>query len=413
MNSKERIKASIGFRSMDKIPVMYRALNFTSFSLMKHFNIGKPDDPDLLLKKYKELIAALKIDAWSSGCNIGKFSTFVPRYKGPELDFIDNNYYSAVGIPTKPKTIAEYDYTFTEIISNPLAGAQSPGEVKGFLTKKLDFFDYDKLINNALNLRASGAFGSKGKKTSEGNLADRNEDLQSSEERLAESLSMTTLAAKGEEFICMGNVLSSPYMLCSYLRGMDTFLLDLAGNKVMAEAVIGEVKDFVIEFNRRYIKSATGRCEYFGCWDDVAMQNGMMFPPGDFIKYFLPVWNELISMVKSAGMFFSWHCCGNVNEVLPLMIDAGIDVFDVVQTSARDMEIGRFYSRFGKSVCIHGGIDVQKLLVSGTHSQIKEEVKKIKGLWERNGGIILGPSHEIVPETPVENLIVLYDELAK
>jgi uroporphyrinogen decarboxylase len=181
----------------------------------------------------------------------------------------------------------------------------------------------------------------------------------------------------------------------------------------MAEAIANEVKDFVLEFNKRYLNGAAGRCEYFACWDDVAMQNGLMFPPKDFIKYFLPVWKELISMVKSAGMFFSWHCCGNVNEVLPIMIDAGIDVFDVVQTSAKDMEIEKFYKNFGKSICIHGGIDVQKLLASGSHYEIREEVKKIRNLWGKNGGIIIGPSHEIVPETDIENVLTLYDELRK
>lgn len=410
LNSKERIKAAIKFKGVDRIPFMYRALNYTSVNFMKHFNVGDPDDPNLLLKNYKEFISVLGIDTWSSGCNIGKFSTFVPDYIGPELDFIDNNYYSAIGIPTKPKTIEQYDYTFTEIISNPLADASSPADVEGFLTKKLDFFDFDNLINNVLNLRRSGVLDGKTKKARDDNTNPENQGLEMTEEELADSIGMEGLIAKGEEFICMGNVLSNPYMLCSYLRGMDNFLLDIAGNKKMAEAIVNEVGDFVIEFNRRYIDSAAGKCEFFGCWDDVAMQNGLMFPPGDFKKYFLPIWNRLIPMVKSAGMFFSWHCCGNVNEVLPIMIDAGIDVFDVVQTSARDMEIEKFFSRFGKSVCIHGGIDVQKLLILGSHDQIKDEVKKIKSLWERDGGVILGPSHEIVPETPIENLLVLYEK---
>ncbi|MDZ7836713.1 MAG: hypothetical protein U5N58_01555 [Actinomycetota bacterium] len=54
-------------------------------------------------------------------------------------------------------------------------------------------------------------------------------------------------------------------------------------------------------------------------------------------------------------MFFDWHCCGNVNKVLPMMIDAGIDIFDVVQTSARDMGLEKIYKQFGNSVCLHGG----------------------------------------------------------
>ena len=167
----------------------------------------------------------------------------------------------------------------------------------------------------------------------------------------------------------------------------------------------------MVEFNRRSLEEAKIKPMIFAAWDDVAGQQGMMFSPELFKKYFLPIWKELISMAKKKELYFIWHCCGNVEEILPMMIDAGIDVFDVLQTSARNMEIEKFYKRFGKRVCVHGGIDVQKILVSGTARQIKEEVKKIKDLWGNRGGIIMGPSHEIVPGTPLENVLLLYETL--
>ena len=392
MNKKERVLAAINFKTVDRIPTMFRSISYISISLMKKFGIGRRNDPDLLVNNFKLFKKELNVDFWSSGCNIGKFSTFIPEYIGPELKYKDVNYYSAVGIPTSPKTIEKYDYSFTEITGNPLARCDSPEKVEGFLTAKLDRFDFNNLINN---IYASDYFA----------------DYRGGENK--KTLSIESFAGSNEDFICLGNNMNNIYMMCSYLRGMDNFLLDLAGNKKMAEAVIREVGEFVLEYNRRYLKGASGRREYFGSWDDVAMQNGMMFSPRDFKKYFLPYWKKLISMVKSEGMIFSWHCCGNVEDVLPMMIDAGIDVFDVVQTSARNMEIERFYKRFGSSICIHGGIDVQRLLSSGTPGEIREEVKKIKHLWGERGGIILGPSHEIVPESPLENVLALYEELRK
>lgn len=90
------------------------------------------------------------------------------------------------------------------------------------------------------------------------------------------------------------------------------------------------------------------------------------------------------------------------------MIDARIDIFDVFQTSAKDMEIDKFYKKFGKDLAVHGGVDVQTLLINGTPQDIKNEVKKIKELWGTSGGIILGPSHEILPETSIGNAISIY-----
>lgn len=390
MNKKQRALAAIKHKSVDRIPTMFRAIGYISKSLMEHFGIGDSNDPDLLVNDFRKLEKSLGFDFWSSGCNIGKFSTFIPKYVGPDLEYRDGNYYSAVGIPTAAKTIEKYDYSFTRILKNPLAECSSPGEVEGFLTGKLDRFDFSNIINNVF---ASDYFA----------------DYRSKKD--AERLSMKSFSGSKEDFICIGNNMNSMYMLCSYLRGMDNFLYDLAGNKKMAEAIITEVGEFVIEYHKRYLDNAGDMAEFFGAWDDVAMQNGMMFPPEDFKRYFLPYWKKLITMVKARDIIFCWHCCGNVEDVLPLMIDAGIDVFDVFQTSARNMDVEKFYNKFGKDVCVHGGIDVQKLLVSGSHSQIRDEVARIKELWGNGGGIILGPSHEIVPETPIDNVLFLYEEL--
>ena len=116
----------------------------------------------------------------------------------------------------------------------------------------------------------------------------------------------------------------------------------------------------------------------------------------------------MIAEVKRHGLLFSWHCCGSVHQVLPLMIDAGIDIFDVVQTSARDMDLETVYRRYGQDICVSGAIDVQRLLVSGSPQQVRAEVQRVHALWGTRGGIILGPSHEAVPETPLENILAIY-----
>ncbi|GAJ21364.1 unnamed protein product, partial [marine sediment metagenome] len=81
------------------------------------------------------------------------------------------------------------------------------------------------------------------------------------------------------------------------------------------------------------------------------------------------------------------------------------------QTSARDMELEKVYKLYGGKVCLHGGMDVQKLLVEKTPEEIKEEVKKVVSLWGSRGGIILAPSHETLPDTPVENILAIYETI--
>ncbi len=92
------------------------------------------------------------------------------------------------------------------------------------------------------------------------------------------------------------------------------------------------------------------------------------------------------------------------------MIAAGIDVFDVVQTSARGMGLEHLYSLYGRDVCFHGAMDVQKDLVEKSPQDIRALVRRVKELWGLRGGIILAPTHETLPDTPVENLLAIYEE---
>jgi len=73
------------------------------------------------------------------------------------------------------------------------------------------------------------------------------------------------------------------------------------------------------------------------------------------------------------------------------------------------MDLGTIHRLYGKDVCIHGGIDVQKVLLNKNPVDIKAEVKKIHDLWGTRGGVIIAPSHMIFPETPIENILAVYD----
>jgi len=379
MNKKERALAAIRHRSVDKIPSTYRGTNNLSIRLNKYFDFKNPED---ILGNYKNLINALGADFYASGSKICKFTTYTARYVGPDPQkpyVKDHSFYYQIGANSRPGTAGsgESRLDYDVIVDPPLGSINDASEIKdGFLTKRLAYFDFSHFDNK---------YGSK-------------------------DLTLEKVSGSNEDFICLGN-LTCFFMMCWALRGQEKFLMDLAFNKKLAEKLINEVCEFGIEYNRRELEAFGNVGQYYGAVDDVAGQYGMIIAPELFEKYFLPAYKKLISNIKKCGIIFSWHCCGSVHKVLPMMIEAGIDVFDVVQTSAQDMEIENVYRLYGKDVCLHGGVDVQNLLVFKTPKEIREEVKKIKALWGNDGGIIVAPSHEALPETPVENVIAMYEEL--
>ena len=379
MNPRQRYFAAARRQPVDRIPTHFRASKVLTRRLMAYFGI----DPAGGLGSAEALLARLGADFWASGSRADAWATFLPAYRGPQPQpphSTDASYFYTLGIPVLGSGADAQGFEYPAYVDPPLARVERASDIPaGYLTQRLKDFDFDNMVN-----RQAGAPQAAG-----------------------EPLSCEALAARDDHVICIG-VLNNLFMICSYLRGMEQFLMDLALDRALAERLIGEVGEFCLEFNRRYLAAFGAQADVYASWDDVAGQDGMLFSPVLFRRYFQPLYREMIAEVKRHGLIYSWHCCGSVHQVLTLMIDAGIDVLDVVQTSARDMDLETMYRRYGQDICLSGGIDVQKLLVSGTPAQVRAEVRRAHDLWGTHGGIVLGPSHEAAPETPIENVLAIY-----
>jgi uroporphyrinogen decarboxylase len=378
MTKKERVLAAARRKPVDRIPTSFRANKVLSEHLMEHFGFENPKD---FAGNRESFLGKLGADFWSSGTKVDKFSTFTPKYLGPppQAPYVDDgtSFYK-IGIRAKPGKMEAYGVDYPLVgVDPPLAGALSPSDIKkGFLMERLGLFDFGVMQNGYRKVSV--------------------EDIENS----------------GDDVVSVGS-LSNYFMICCYLRGMEAFLTDMAFDLKLAERLAGEVGEFILEFNRRELDGMGGTAVYYGTWDDVCSQNGMFFSPALFKKLFLPTYRKLIAEAHKRGLVFGWHCCGSVHEVLPLMIDAGIDVFDVVQTSARDMEIEKVRRLYGDKVCLHGAVDVQKDLVEKTPEGVRDVVRKIKDLWGNEGGMILAPSHETLPDAPIANMLAIYEALAE
>jgi uroporphyrinogen decarboxylase len=126
-------------------------------------------------------------------------------------------------------------------------------------------------------------------------------------------------------------------------------------------------------------------------------------------EFAAPYLKRLADICHSAGVAFMLHSCGAVRELIPDFISIGVDVLDPIQTMAAGMEPAGLKRDFGDRIAFHGGLDTQSTLPFGSPQEVRAEVRNRVGTLGKGGGYIIAPSHNIQPDTPVENILAMYE----
>jgi uroporphyrinogen decarboxylase len=170
-----------------------------------------------------------------------------------------------------------------------------------------------------------------------------------------------------------------------------------------------QLRDRILEFDLGMIDEWSKRgVDGFFFTDDWGTQEALLIRPADWRKFYKPAYQILFDRVHSQGAHVWMHMCGNILEILPDMIDMGLNVYNSVQPRAIDVHL--LAKEYGGKVAFNGGVDVQETMVHGTPEDVKNEVRTLVDLFGRyNGGYIGGLSHTVMPETPLDNVIALYE----
>ena len=103
------------------------------------------------------------------------------------------------------------------------------------------------------------------------------------------------------------------------------------------------------------------------------------------------------------------HSDGAIYDLIPDLIDAGVQVLNPIQTNAVGMDPERLKSEFGNDLRFWGGIDTQRVLPRGTPDEVAAEVRNRVADLGRGGGYVLASVHNIQAEVPSENIIAMFE----
>lgn len=196
------------------------------------------------------------------------------------------------------------------------------------------------------------------------------------------------------------------------IRGMDNFMCDLLANESLARALMDTLAEsHMAEFDH-YVQAVGPYLDVICVADDLGTQQGPQVSPDMFRRVVKPYLGKLYGHMKSKmnGAKLFLHSCGSVYELIPDLIEMGVDILNPVQVSAANMDSRKLKSEFGKDIVFWGGgCDTQSVLPSGSIEDVREEVKRRIGDFAPGGGAVFAQVHNIQPDVPPENIEAMFD----
>jgi len=212
------------------------------------------------------------------------------------------------------------------------------------------------------------------------------------------------------EYALVGEPGDSVFERAWYLRGMENILNDLYFNQELLKVLLDKVSDYFIAKVGPFLDIVGTYIDVFFTGDDLGTQNGPLLSPEMYKKIVKPFQKKVFDFIKSktdAKLIF--HSCGSIFEIIPDLIEIGVDGINPVQTTAYKMDAVSLKKEFGEDLSFWGGIDTQKILPFGTDEELKKEIEnKINDLG-LNGGYVMASVHTIQPDVSPEKIIKMIE----
>ena len=206
----------------------------------------------------------------------------------------------------------------------------------------------------------------------------------------------------------------APFFFHNKLRGLEQSLIDPLLDPELSHEIIRRISDFFYEYHRRMFESCDGLIDIAQVTDDLGCQTGPLIGLDLYREFYAPHHKRFIDLCKEFDIKVFHHDDGSCREFLPLLVDMGIDVLNPVQWKCPGMDTDELKAEYGSRICFHGGIENQEILPFGTADDVRREVRHcIDSLASDGTGYILASCHNLQVNTPVENIIAMYDEANK
>jgi uroporphyrinogen-III decarboxylase len=412
VTSQERVKNALNHRESDKVPVDFGSTAITGinvsvvYQLRKAYNLN--EHPVKVVDCYQMLGEVEDDLAEKLGCDC----IALPAYKNL-FGFRNDGWKpwtladgTPVLVPSDFNTAYEaggglYQYPQGDTTVPPSGFMPSGGYYFDATNRETPPFDED---NPSLddNLEEFG-------RTSDEELRH----IQKEAESLRKNTDRAIVSALGGT--ALGDIAFVPATFMKHpkgIRDITEWYVSLASRQDFLKELFDRQTQIAVE-NLKLLKQAAGENidVLVLCGADFGNQTSTMCSPETIREVFLPYYKRMIGWIHAnTGWKVFKHCCGAIKPLIPLFIEAGFDILNPVQNSARDMDAQTLKDEFGGSITFWGGgVDTQKTLPFGTPDEVYKQVTERVKIYSKNGGFVFNTIHNTQFGVPVENFLAMIE----
>ena len=192
------------------------------------------------------------------------------------------------------------------------------------------------------------------------------------------------------------------------LRGFENALVDSILNVSFYEELLDRILEMQLRFLDKLLELPIDGV-YLG--DDWGDQRGVILGPDRWRRFIKPRTAKLYERVHAAGVPVFTHCCGAVFDIIPDMIEIGLDGLESLQPEA--MDVYAIKREYGKDLLLWGGLGTQHTLPFGSPKEVRGEIRRLIEELGRGGGYILAPAKPLMEDIPTENAVAVIEEFAQ
>ena len=193
------------------------------------------------------------------------------------------------------------------------------------------------------------------------------------------------------------------------LRGFDQLLMDMVSEPDWVEALFDRIVEIQAALARRFVALGVDG-GYFG--DDYGAQRSLLFSPRLWRRLIKPRLARLFAVFRDAGLPVILHSDGDIWPILPDLVEIGLNGLNPAQPEV--LPHPRLQREFGRHLCCYGGISTQDTLPHGTPEEVRAAALACRRDLAPDGtGLVLGPSHRMQSDIPVENVVAMLDTFPK